>query len=116
MSLIVPKPTDGKGVAAVIVADTVKILLSLSGVNTHQIVNTLKDATGAAFTAVLPFTYISTVPHTVSVSASGLITALNTGSSIVEVSYPFAGNTIGTDKTGAPTAKISWDIEVLVVK
>lgn len=112
----VPTPTTGQGIAAVIVSNTTKAVLSLSGTNTFQITNTLKDATGAAKTATGTFTYLSRVPKTCSVSAGGLITGLSLGTSIVEVSYPVADNVIGLDKTGAPTAKISWDIEVLVVK
>lgn len=116
MSIIVPKPTDGTGVAAKIVANTSKVVLSLSGTNTFQITNTLKDATGQAKTATSTFMYITRVPATCSVSAGGLITGLKRGTSIVEISYPAFDNTIGVGAKGTHVGKISWDIEVLVVK
>lgn len=116
MNLIVPKPTDGTGVAAKIVANTTKVILSLSGTNTFQLTNTLKDATGQAKTVTSTFLYTSRVPATCSVSAGGIITGLKKGTSIVEISYPTFDNNIGVHASGAHIGKISWDIEVLVVK
>lgn len=100
------------------------VVLSLGGSKgptTFQLVPVLEDVAGSTQAAVQTVEYVSYSSDVATVSSSGLITAVKEGGSVVEVSYPAFGNTVGTINSpsnpmnGLPIAKIYAEVNVTVV-
>lgn len=126
--------TTGLGTAAQIVISGLLPLgvsvpnyleLSLSALSpdtsVYQISAQVEDLSGTVQTLEYPFTYFSQNPSIVIVNSSGLITAVSTGQTIVEVSYPAFQNALGyvpggnPNYFGWPDEKIYFEISVHVV-
>ena len=58
----------------------------------------------------IALTYWSQNPSVATVSADGLVTAVGVGQTVIEVSYPFANNTIGATgaQSGNPMHGLPW--------
>lgn len=72
-------------------------------------------ATATPDDANLPFEYISRSTGVVTVTAAGVIEAVAVGAAVVEVSYPFANNTLGTNPDGTYAQKVYAEVNVQVV-
>ena len=101
------------------------VVLSLSGTKgpqTFQLVPVLEDVAGNVQSQTAGYTeYVSYSKDVATVSASGLITVVAEGGSVVEVSYPTFGNTVGTINSpsnpmnGLPVLKVYAEVNVTVV-
>jgi hypothetical protein len=110
--------TTGLSVDAVLTLDTDAanhtLTLSLSGVNSHQLLPVLKDLNGSTQSAAQAVTYCTRTPYVCSVSAGGLITGINRGTGIVEAAYPAFNGSFPIGSDGLPTSKIFNEIIVTV--
>lgn len=92
--------------------------VTASSATTLTVSNTAGVAETHAGTATVddvnPFTYISRNPSFATVSASGLITGVAKGASVIEVSYPVFDNTSGTGPDGTYVQKLYAEINVTV--
>jgi hypothetical protein len=83
-------------------------LLNAGGVSeTHA--GTAKS--GAFYTPV----YLSREPAVATVNSTGVITAAGVGFAVIEISYPFANNSLGTAPDGTYNEKIYEEINTTVV-
>lgn len=106
--------TTGTGVAVNVINDIAAVTLSLSGTHTHQLTTTLTDGVGANKSATASPKYVSRNPYVATVSGSGLITGVNKGQAIVEVSYPTFDNAHGVANDGTYAEKIYQEVLVAV--
>lgn len=83
------------------------ILANPNGV-THSFSGTAK--TGSYGTPV----YLSKNPSVATVNGSGVITAVAIGNTVIEISYPFCNNTLGTAPDGSYQEKIYLEIDLHV--
>ena len=116
--------TTGLGVAAKIaVPGNVQFQSAYSTVPGYNtVVLSLGGSQGpTTFQLVQTVEYVSYSSDVATVSSSGLITAVKEGGSVVEVSYPAFGNTVGTINSpsnpmnGLPIDKIYAEVNVTVV-
>lgn len=71
--------------------------------------------TATSSDATYPFVFISRSTAQATVSLSGLITSVAEGGAVIEVSYPFGGNSEGTANDGTYNDKIYAEVNVSVV-
>jgi hypothetical protein len=98
---------------------TANTTTSLTVTNANAVAET-HAATAISEDSPYPITYVSYDSATASVSATGLITAVKAGQSIVEASYPTFNNSVGdivssgNIMNGLPIVKIYGDVVVQV--